>query len=262
MVVNTGGLLCPAGAVLSFPSSSTVSFNNDAQYVLPAIAPVMLFCLFRFLLFVMKATKGRSFVVEDKRFCGRLFDVPEAMLPGPFQGRARFCSTVGMLNRPFLEGFVSSELQMAYPARIAGYTVAKQMGLNEVGFFLCFLCSLFVETFFFVSARRWSFRFATRARCLWKPAKLCCVWSLIRTLPTCRPSWFSNLLCCRLRRQSKSLCRLCCAPTRCSSKATDGKRRSFSEQNASSSARTRFAWHQSTVCFVVVLFFVLSSVSS
>jgi hypothetical protein len=112
-VVNQGGIACPAGAVLSFPSTSTAFFSGQNSYVLPAI------------------TAGGSLVVSDFFFEGALYDVPSPVAPGPFSGHASFVSAVEMLGRPFLDGAVASQVEMSYPVRFGQVQVVKQMGLGE-----------------------------------------------------------------------------------------------------------------------------------
>ncbi len=113
-VVNVGGITCPAGALLQFFSSPTVEFSPGASSaVLPEIAG-----------------HGGSFVVPGP-FAAKLFDVPPAMLPGPFSGSARFSCEISMLGRPFFDSRVATELPMTYSARFGQTIVAKQLGINE-----------------------------------------------------------------------------------------------------------------------------------
>ena len=110
-VKNTGGITCPQGSLLSFPSTETVSFEDDV-YMLPSLGP------------------GES-VTVDKMFTGRIFDVPEPVEAGPFLGKAAFQSKVTLLNRPFYDGYTATELNVSYPVRMLGFTVPTQLAVAE-----------------------------------------------------------------------------------------------------------------------------------
>lgn len=94
-VVNTGGMTLPAGARVSFPSTDCFLSEND-EFILPNIAP------------------GESLTIPTT-FRGRIFDVPEPLHPGPFLGYATFYSKADLLNRPFENAVITTQLVVQYP---------------------------------------------------------------------------------------------------------------------------------------------------
>lgn len=112
-VTNNGGLCLPAGAVITFNTSPTVTFNPEAcTIVLPAIPA------------------GASYVCPENIF-GRIYDITVPVTPGTYVGQALFDTSVTLLNRPFLDGVVAADIPIQYPARFQEITSPSQMGFAE-----------------------------------------------------------------------------------------------------------------------------------
>jgi hypothetical protein len=102
-IKNVGGLTCPPGAFVSFPSTATANFAAD-QFPLPQMAPGQI-------------------ITIDHVFNGTIFDIPEPVQPGPYTGKASFQSQVQLLGRSFYASFVASEINLAYPVLFQSLSV-------------------------------------------------------------------------------------------------------------------------------------------
>ena len=111
-VRNSGGLPLPAGAELSFPSTSTLQFERTT-YELPELQP------------------GEVFTVPAA-FCGRVMDEPSPNAPGPFSRSCKFSSQIKLLGRPFEKSFLEKTVTVEYPMKLVYALAKKDISQGEV----------------------------------------------------------------------------------------------------------------------------------
>ena len=112
VVVNSGGLLLPAGARVSIPSTETIRFD-PTTFSLPKLEP------------------GEQFVVLTV-FRGRIVDEPSPNTPGPLNHVAQFAPRIDLLGRPFEKSQLQQNLAVQYPVHLAYSLARKNMCRGEV----------------------------------------------------------------------------------------------------------------------------------
>ena len=111
VVVNSGGLTLPPGAIVSIPSTDTVRFE-PTTYTLPKLEP-------------------SEQIVVPVVFRGRIVDEPSPNTSGPLEHTCQFAPRVELLGRPF-DKSPKWSLPVRYPVRLAYALGKKNVHQGEV----------------------------------------------------------------------------------------------------------------------------------